>query len=82
MQIESGASLSISNKDYNFYNIIEYEIDFANLALHSLGYLTSGNYDIQIFAKEYNSSESYYENISEGKILGYYSLDSVYQILD
>ena len=90
-EISSGDQVTISNTNIDLHNIIKYEENLPALSLSTLGLLISGNYNITIYAKQsngqYNNNnfsfrnhENLYENIYDGTILGYYSLDSLYQI--
>ena len=90
-EISSGDQVTISNTNIDLHNIIKYEENLPALSLSTLGHLISGDYNITIYAKQsqgwYNNSNIFYfrndlnmhEAIFDGTILGYYSLDSLYQ---
>ena len=79
-EISSGNKVTISNSNIDLHNIIKYEENLPALSLSTLGDLISGNYNITIYAKQaYGNHNIITEAINDGTILGYYSLDSLYQ---
>ena len=81
-EVSSGDQVTISNTNIDLHNIIKYEENLPALSLSTLGHLISGNYNIRIYAKQNTSqlnNEALGQSIFDGTILGYYSLDSLYQ---
>ena len=88
-EVSSGDQVTISNTNIDLHKIIKYEENLPALSLSTLGDLISGDYNITIYVKQshgsYNNNFYFRDNdnmneaIFDGTILGYYSLDSLYQ---